>query len=106
MTESPFAPSRRYLLGRRVCHALNRHYPIVIATTDSCVEPGSFASLCLGSDPQSLQVAVSPCCIQVLPFVISANLSSDPWTPTTVPDRFHLPVSYPTTSAFLMFVLV
>src|SRR5258708_3714515 len=36
-----FAPSRRYLLGRRVCHALDRHYPVVIATTDSCVEPGS-----------------------------------------------------------------
>ena len=45
-------------------------------------------------------VAVSPCWIQALPGVISANLSSDPWTLTTVADRVRLPVSSPITSAF------
>src|SRR5215813_13554481 len=35
-----------------------------------------------------------------LPSVISADLSSDPWTPTTVADRVRLPVSSPVTSAF------
>ena len=41
----------------------------------------------IGFDLQFLQVAVSPCCIQFLPSAISADLSSDPWTPTTVADR-------------------
>jgi len=35
-----------------------------------------------------------------LPSVISADLSSDPWTPTTVADKVPLPVSSPVTSAF------
>ena len=43
---------------------------------------------------------MSPCWIQALPGVISANLSSDPWTLTTVADRVRLPVSSPITSAF------
>ena len=57
-------------------------------------------TLCRSSDPRSLQVAMSPCCIQLLPSVISADLSSDPWTPTTVVDKVRLPVSSPVTSAF------
>src|SRR5262249_61812080 len=64
---------------------------------------GSSVSLCRSSDPRSLQVAVSPCCIQLLPSVISADLSSDPWTPTTVADKVLLPVSSPVTSAFPKF---
>ena len=38
--------------------------------------------------------------ILTLPSVISADLSSDAWTPTTVADRVRLPVSSPVTSAF------
>jgi len=100
MTESPFAPARRYLLGSRVEHDLDRRYPALIAPTGSCAKAGSSVSLCRSSDPRSLQVAVSPCCIQLLPSVISADLSSDPWTPTTVVDKVRLPVSSPVTSAF------
>jgi hypothetical protein len=48
---------------------------------------------------------VSPRCIQLLPSVISADLSSDAWTPTTVAGRVHLPVSSPVTSAFPEFPL-
>lgn len=57
-------------------------------------------SLPFGSEPQSLQVAVSPCWNQALPGVISANLSSDAWTPTTVVAKVHIPVSSLDTSAF------
>ena len=103
MTESPFAPARCYLLGSRVEHDFDQRYPVFIAPTGSCAEAGSSVSLCIRSDPQSLQVAVSPCCIQLLPSVISADLSSDPWTPTTVADKVLLPVSSPVTSAFPKF---
>src|SRR6516225_2861872 len=99
MAESPFAPARCDLLGSRLEHVLHQHYPVLIAPTRSCAKAGSSVSLCRSSDPQSLQVAVSPCCIQLLPSVISADLSSDAWTPTTVADRVLLPVSSPVTSA-------
>ena len=46
MTESPFAPSRCYLVGSRIEHALDQRYPILIALTDSCVMPRSSVSLC------------------------------------------------------------
>jgi hypothetical protein len=95
MTESPFASSGRYPLDRcvptswtsvtRSSSLLRAHAPDLDSLFHSAI----------GSDPQSLQVAVSPCCIQVLPGVISANLSSDPWTPTTVADKVLLPVSSP-----------
>ena len=100
MTESPFAPPRCYLLGSRVEHDLDQYYLVLIAPTGSCAKAGSSVSLCIRSDRQSLQVAVSPCCIQLLPSVISADLSSDPWTPTTVADKVRVPVSSPVTSAF------
>src|SRR5262249_19030722 len=96
-------PARCYLLGSRVEHDFDQRYPVFIAPTGSCAEAGSSVSLCIRSDPQSLQVAVSPCCIQLLPSVISADLSSDPWTPTTVADKVLLPVSSPVTSAFPKF---
>ena len=57
-------------------------------------------SLPIGSEPQSLQVAVSPRWNQPFPGVISANLSSDAWTLATVVVRVHLPVSSSDTSAF------
>src|SRR4029453_6872070 len=41
--------------------------------------------------------------ILTLPSVISTDLSSDAWTPTTVADRVRLPVSSPVTSAFPKF---
>src|SRR5438067_1122624 len=100
MTESPFASSGRYPLDRcvptswtsvtRSSSLLRTHAPDLDSLFHSAI----------GSDPQSLQVAVSPCCIQALPGVISANLSSDPWTPTTVADKVRLPVSSPVTTAF------
>ena len=62
-------------------HDLDQHYPVLTAPTGSRVTPRSSVSLCVGSDRQSLQVAVSPCCIWAFPSVISADLSSDPWTP-------------------------
>jgi len=46
MAESPFAPSRCYLLGSRVEHDLDQHYPILIAHTGSCAIPRSSVSLC------------------------------------------------------------
>jgi hypothetical protein len=63
MTESPLAPSRHYPSGSRVEHDLDQRYPILIAPTGSCARPRSSVSLCIRSDPQSFQVAVSPCCI-------------------------------------------
>src|SRR3974377_2401368 len=100
MAESPFAPLTCYIAGSRVEHDLGQRYPALIAPTGSCAKAGSSVSLCHSSDPRSLQVAVSPCCIQLLPSVISADLSSDAWTPTTVADRVRFPVSSPATSAF------
>ena len=100
MTESPFAPLTRYISGSRVEHDLDQRYPALIARMGSCAKAGSSVSLCRSSDPRSSQVAVSPCCIQLLPSVISADLSSDAWTPTTVVDKVRLPVSSPVTSAF------
>lgn len=41
MTESPFAPGRRYLPERGVHHHVDQHYPIVLALSDSCARPSS-----------------------------------------------------------------
>jgi len=38
MTESPFAPSRRYLLGSRVAHDFGQRYPALIAPMASSGE--------------------------------------------------------------------
>jgi len=46
MTESPFAPLRCYLLGSRVVHDLDQHYPVLSAPTGSCAEARSSVSLC------------------------------------------------------------
>src|SRR5215831_19677500 len=85
MTESPFAPSRCYLLGSRVVHGLDQRYPVFIAHTGSCVIPRFSVSLC---HPALLH---------------SLCISSDAWTPTTVADRVLSPVSSPVTSAFPKF---
>jgi hypothetical protein len=45
MAESPFAPSRRYLVGRRVYRHVDQRYPALLATTDSCADPSSSATL-------------------------------------------------------------
>ena len=37
--QSPFAPSRCYLSKSSICCYLNRHYPVLIARTDSCASP-------------------------------------------------------------------
>jgi hypothetical protein len=49
---------------------------------------------------RSLQVAVSPCCIQDLPDVISANLSPRVWTYTPAASAVHIPISSRRTTAF------
>src|SRR5215470_7847279 len=49
---------------------------------------------------QSLQGAASPCWPEVLPGVISANLSPDAWSPTPALLLVHLPVTSQETSAF------
>src|SRR6516164_10908438 len=46
MTESPFAPSRCYLLGSHVVHGFDQRYPVFIAHTGSCAIPRFSVSLC------------------------------------------------------------
>jgi hypothetical protein len=72
--ESPFAPSRCYLLrGGIPCH-LEGHYPFVLAHTGSCASPNSSPRLRSRYSPGSLQVAASPCWKRDLPDLISALL--------------------------------
>ena len=85
----------------RCPHLLDGRYPTVLATTHSCASPvpshrlGLYA-LC----GRSLQLTVSPCWEQHLPDVISANPSSDAWTPTPVVPTVHMLVSSRRASAF------
>lgn len=44
-TESSFAPPRYYPQGNDVLHHLERHYPLIIAHTNSCAEPISSPKL-------------------------------------------------------------
>src|ERR1019366_2442358 len=87
--QSPFAQCRYYPpLGRRVRRLLRGHYSSVIAPTDSFANPiWLFFPSALASCKKSSQVATSPCCHRDLPDVISANLSSDAWSPTTAVPR-------------------
>src|SRR5271169_4481265 len=87
--QSPFAQCRYYPpLGRRVLRLLRGHYSSVIAPTDSFANPvWLFFPSALASCKKSSQVASSPCCHRDLPDVISANLSSDAWSPTTAVPR-------------------
>src|SRR5271169_1782848 len=87
--QSPFA-QWRYCppLGRRVPRLLRGHYSSVTAPTDSFANPvWLFFPSALASCKKSSQVASSPCCHRDLPDVISANLSSDAWSPTTAVPR-------------------
>jgi hypothetical protein len=87
--QSPFAQCW-YLppLGRRVHRLLRGHYSSVIAPTDSFANPvWLFCPSALASCKKSSQVATSPCCPRDLPDVVSANLSSDAWSPTTAVPR-------------------
>jgi hypothetical protein len=79
---------------------LGRHYPTLIATTDSCARPTSSHRLRFPSACGSLQVVTSPCWTLALPGVISANLSLRAWTPTPAAPVVHTPVSSHRTSAF------
>jgi hypothetical protein len=75
-------------LGRRVHRLLRGHYSSVIAPTDSFANPvWLFFPSALASCKKSAQVATSPCCHRDLPDVISANLSSDAWSPATAVPR-------------------
>ena len=87
--QSPFAQCRYYPpLGRRVHHLLRERYSSVIAPTDSFANPvWLFSPSALTSGKKSSQVASSPCCHRDLPDVVSANLSSDAWSPTTAVPR-------------------
>src|ERR1700687_2650589 len=87
--QSPFAQWRHYPpLGRRVRRLLRGHYSSVIAPADSFANPvWLFFPSALASCKKSSQVATSPCCHRDLPDVISANLSSDAWSPTTAVPR-------------------
>jgi len=87
--QSPFAQCRYYPpLGRRIHRLLRGHCSSVIAPTDSFANPiWLFFPSALASCKKSSQVASSPCCHRDLPDVISANLSSDAWSPTTAVPR-------------------
>jgi hypothetical protein len=87
--------------AERCPHLLDGRYPTVTATTHSCASPVpshrlSLYALC----GRSLQVAVSPCWERHLPDVISANPSSDAWTPTPAVPTVHVLVSSREASAF------
>ena len=100
MTESPFAWLGRYPAQESVVRSLDRRYPTLLAPTDSCARPQASGTLCFRSGRQSLQVAARPCWPEVLPGVISANLSPDAWSPTPALLLVHLPVTSQETSAF------
>ena len=100
MTESPFAWLGRYPAQESVVRSLDRRYPTLIAPTDSCARPQASGTLCFRSGRQSLQVVARPCWPEVLPGVISANLSPDAWSPTPALLLVHLPVTSQETSAF------
>jgi len=86
--QSPFAPCRRYLHRRDVPRLLGGHYSSVLARTDSCANPVWLSPpSATASFEESLQLATSRCCHRDLPDVISANLSSDAWSPTTAVPR-------------------
>ncbi len=55
-TESPFARSRRYPLRCVLIGHMGRHYPSVIATSNSCARPKSSPGLGLPLYQESLQV--------------------------------------------------
>ena len=105
MTESSFARLGRYPARESVIRSLDRHYPTLIAHTNSCAEPQASGTLCFRSGCQSLQVAASPCWQEVLPGVISATLSPDAWSPTPALLLVHLPVTSQETSAFANWVM-
>jgi hypothetical protein len=102
MTESPLARLGRYPARESVIRSLDRRYPTLIATTDSCARPQASCALCIRSRRQSSQVAASPCWQEVLPGVISTNLSPDAWTLTPALFLVHLPVTSQETSAFAL----
>ncbi len=66
-----------------ILHLLGGRYPSVIALMDSRADPlGLSSTSAIASFEESWQVATSPCCPRDLPDDISANPSSDAWSPT------------------------
>lgn len=75
---------------------LRGHYSPFIAPTDSFANPMRLSSTsAIASLEESLQVATSPCCRQDLPDDISANPSSDVWSPSTAVPRGAFACFYP-----------
>ena len=101
MTESPFAPRRRYLLGDRINCAISTGVtqPSSLLRAHA-PDLSPLHAFVLRSSVQSSQVAVSPCWAKAFPDAISANLCSHAWTPTPVLLLVHLLVSSQETSAF------
>ena len=87
-------------LARRLADYVSRRSPPCIAPTGACVSPSP--SLCLSRtlSTRSVQVAVRPCGETGLPDVISASLSLCAWPPPHAAREGHVPISFPTTSAF------
>src|ERR1035437_3865913 len=71
------SPARTLLLGHRSCGLIRQSRLALL----------SFGLSLVASCKKSSQVATSPCCHRDLPDVISANLSSDAWSPTTAVPR-------------------
>src|ERR1035437_1949442 len=71
------SPARTLLLGHRSCGLIRQSRLALL----------SFGLSLVASCKKSSQVATSPCCHRDLPDVISANLSSEAWSPTTAVPR-------------------
>jgi len=82
--ESPFAPSRCYLVGDSIYCYLNRHYPIIIAHTGSWARPKP--SLCLQINSVEGLCPPQADCKSLLGDGLSRHYLCNPcvgaWTPT------------------------
>jgi hypothetical protein len=88
MTESLFASPRRYLSERNVYRYVDRHYPILIAHTDSCARPASSVTLC-----SKLLVPVFAGCCESL-------LDRRPFPTLSLPFLRKCLIPYPVTSCW------
>ena len=100
MTESPFAPLRRYLAEGPVTRDLDGHYPIVIAPTGSCARPHPSSFLWWSLGPEVCAGCGEPLLRYGPSRRYSANLSLDAWTYTPAVPLVLLPVSSQRTAAF------
>ena len=101
MPRAPLPEDGCYPPQGDVPHPLREHYPSFKAPTSSCAPPPSSRGLRrYPYNRESLQVATSPCCIVVVPDVISASLSLDAWSSIPVGLLVHVPGSSQSTAAF------